>query len=130
MSPAAFAELSIVLHGSVGLYRESRWLSRVRVTNVWFDDRIAGLELETIPTPGLRSDTGEWGVSSIWEYVHASPTHWGQSYPSLRIEFDPDLVAAVVGFAATLPPEYTPDHYPRLLDFMSEFHKARERPVV
>jgi len=126
VSPSAFAEIAIHYHGALGIYRENRWMSLVRVNSVSFDERMASLEIEEIPTPGMRSDhVSGWAVSSIWEYVTVRPTSWGQVYPSLHIEFDHELVEAVVAFAATLPPEYTPEHYPQLRQFVSEFHSNR-----
>lgn len=127
MPPAAFPELAVCLHGSVGLYRENRWLSLVRITGVGFDERMAWLDVSMIPSHGLRSDHGaDWRVSSIWEYLDVAPTHWRQVYVGVVIEFAPDLVEAVVRFAASLRPGFTPEHYDRLQEFMREFRKKAE----
>lgn len=126
MSPAEFAELSVNFHGAVGLYRENRWLSLVRLADVSFDAWGVRARVEPIPAHGLRSDhRGPWDISCAWPYFGASPTHWSQSYVSVRIEFDPELVNAVVAYAATLPAEFGPENYGLLRQFMDSFEDER-----
>ena len=121
MEAAAFAEVVVALNGSVGLYRENGWYSLVRVVAVSVDERAVAAEVEVIPTPGLRHDRGGWGVSAIREYLSLTPAFWRQPYPSVSIDFDPELVEAVVAFAATLPPEFGPENYSRIGDFVRRF---------
>jgi hypothetical protein len=126
VTAAEFAEMAIHFHGAVGLVSGRGLFALVRVTAVSFDDRGARLSVEQIATPGLPDHhNGGWDVFSIWEYLNASPTRWHQYYPVEVIEFDSELIDAVVAFAATLPPEFSPDNYTKLREFMSEFQNAR-----
>jgi hypothetical protein len=129
MTAAEFAELAIHFHGLVGLYRETGWLSLVRVTDVSFDARGARLTVKPVLIPGLRSDRESgWDVFSIWENMSASPTYWHQTYPGVGIDFDRELIDAVVAFVATLPPAFCPENYGKLRDFVCTSSRTLSEP--
>lgn len=126
MSAARFAPLAPQFHGAVALYRENRWWSRVRIAGVEFDDWGVRAAVELVPTPGLRNDNGPgWGLSGMWDVFHYSPERWGMAYVGAMVLFDRALVEAVVGFAAGLPPGFSPDHYAEINRFMTAYLAAR-----
>lgn len=95
-----------IFEGAEAISREGFVICRVKVQNIRADESGFTADGTVIPTPGLMDDGRyeQFDIGAPWDSFTFDDEEWGLKYLGI-LRFQPELVAAVVKFAATLPRE-------------------------